>query len=90
MQLEVAHSVERLPRPIEEALSRVLDLEESEIDAIEEDHQRDAKHKMLCKWIENKGNQATWRALVRGFCLAKNVKLADHVIDICKYCMAGV
>ena len=68
--------------------ARGLGLEESEIDTIEEDYPRDTRHKR--KWIKNRGNRATWRPLVRGFCLAKDVKLADHAIDICKYCMAGV
>ena len=70
--------------------ARGLGLEESEIDAIEIDHWGDVRHKMLSKWSQNRGTRATWRALVRGICLAKDVKLANHVIDICKYCMAGV
>ena len=70
--------------------ARSLGLEESEIVTIEEDFPREARYKMLCKWSRNRGNRATWRALVRGFCLAKDVKLANHVIDICKYCVAGV
>lgn len=66
-----------------------LGLEESETDAIvndNKDHMKEQRYKALLIWLQRKGREATWKALVRGCCRIKNLSLAEKMVNVYEEC----